>query len=387
MTAIPGFRSPTHTTIEPGCAGRLHEFVTAVGRAEHLRALVITDPGVRVTPGFDRALAALSSSSIEARIDDSVESNPRLSSAARLAARATDESIDVLVGFGGGSVLDAAKAAAMLARNPGDPRTYIGRNRFANSPLPFVAVPTTCGTGSEVTWVAVLSDPENATKVSIKGDAMFPNAAVVDADLLAGLPPHLVASTGLDALTHALEALTVNCSNPVSDALATEASLLLLQWLEVAVHEADGSARQHVARASTLAGMAFGNADVGAVHCLSESIGGIHDLPHGLLNAVLLTPVLRAHGVAVQGPLAAFARRLPGTELAAPDNELAGSFLDRVESLTRACGLPAYADLSVPHDAAARMQIAEAAAANGSNGSNPRPMSVSDYDSLLASLT
>ena len=137
---------------------------------------------------------------------------------------------------------DAAKAAAMLLPNGGSCRDYEGKNRFTRAPLPFVAIPTTCGTGSEVTWVAVITDPDRSWKMSLKGDGMFPDWALVDADLIATLPASLVAWTGLDALTHALEATTCRAANPASDALAEKAISLLLRYLRRAVADVAGDA-------------------------------------------------------------------------------------------------------------------------------------------------
>lgn len=374
---LAGFRVPTAISIEAGCALQAADLLLAQ-RLE--RILVVTDPGVRATSAFASFAEGLGSSSLEVIVDDGVESNPRVATAQRLGERAREEGLDGLVGIGGGSVLDAAKAGAMLATNPGPAAGFVGRNLFTEAPLPFFALPTTCGTGSEVTWVSVLSDPDRDVKVSIKGDGMFPNAALVDPNLLAELPAHLIASTGLDALTHAIEAVTVACRNPVSDALGTAAIGLLLEWLHRAVGEREPDALFQVARASTLAGMAFGNSDVGAVHCLSESIGGLHDLPHGLLNAALLVPVFESHGESVVESLASVQRVLePGQD--APSAELAARLLDAIRDLAQAIGIPRFSELAVPQSDYGR--LAELAVQNGSNESNPRPMQVEDYRQIL----
>lgn len=374
---LNGFRAPTATSISAGCSLQAADVLLVHGIQ---RVLVVTDRGVRATGAFADFAKGLGSSSLEVVIDDGVESNPRIATAQRLGERAREGGFDGIVGIGGGSVLDAAKAGAMLATNPGPAAAFVGKNLFTRPPLPLIALPTTCGTGSEVTWVSVLSDPDREVKVSIKGDGMFPNVALVDPDLLAELPAHLIATTGLDALTHAIEAVTVACRNPVSDALGTAAIGLLLDWLPRAVQEREASALFQVARASTLAGMAFGNSDVGAVHCLSESIGGLHDLPHGLLNAALLIPVFESHGEAVVEPLAAVQRVLePGNE-AAPD-ELAARLLGTIRDLARTIGIPRFAELAVPR--ADYDRLAELAVQNGSNESNPRPMRAAEYRRIL----
>jgi alcohol dehydrogenase len=377
------FRCPTRVTIAPGCIASLPDAVRELGCE---RVLLATDPGVAATGHPERARADLERSGVRCELFTEIESNPRTTTALRVAAALRDGGCDGAVAIGGGSALDAAKGAAMLATNPGPPTTYVGRNRYRQRPLPLVAVPTTCGTGSEVTWVSVLTDPDTHTKISIKGDAMFPACALVDADLIAGLPPAIVASTALDALTHALEATTVRCSNPASDALAEKAIGLLLRWLPRA-HAAiatDAQAREAVMRAATLAGLAFGSADVGAVHCLSETLGGLYDVPHGLANAMLLAPVLRAHGACITERLAELDSLTADHDPRAPAAHRAAHLLGAIEALVQRVGIPPLRTLGIPAGDHAR--IARTAVANGSNASNPRPMGEREYRAILAEL-
>ena len=352
--------------------------------------MFVTDAGLCGTQWFDVFSALLREADVVVDVFDEVEPNPRTRTAARAAAMARSRGVDGVVGVGGGSVLDAAKAVAMLVRNPGrEVAEFAGRERFDARPVPFVAVPTTCGTGSEVTWVSVLTDEVNATKISIKGEAMFPTQALVDADVIATLPPHLIAWTGLDALTHAVEATIGRAANPVSDALAESAIRGLFTYLPrcVADPHTDRLAREAVMRASTIAGLAFGNADVGAVHCLSESLGGMYDVAHGLANAILLAPVLRDHGESVRPRLAALSKLVPDElrqSVRAEDD--AGVFVDAVDSLVRMLDIPAFQSLGVP--AADYPRLAAAAEANGSNPSNPRPtvMVAADYLEIVRRL-
>lgn len=369
------FRIPTRTLLAPGC---LQELPAVVGAYAPACVLLVTDEGLQATglPERVRGLLAAQGSTVE--IFDRVEANPRHTTVDRIAARGEAAGAALVIGLGGGSVLDAAKAAAMLLANGGSCRDYEGRNRFTRQPLPFVAVPTTCGTGSEVTWVSVITDPDRSWKMSLKGDGMFPNWALVDADLIATLPVSLVAWTGLDALTHALEATTCRAANPASDALAEKAISLLLRYLRRAVADiaGDAEAREAVMRASTLAGMAFGNADVAAVHCLSETLGGRWDVPHGLANALLLAPVLRWQGDAIEGRLAALHAAIP--------EETPDGVLPAVEALVRDLALPPFQDFGIP--AAEYSWIAERAARNGSNPSNARPMGPAEYLEILEGL-
>jgi alcohol dehydrogenase len=335
-------------------------------------ALVIDD-GIAGTPWPETVQEILAAAGMACRVFGGVEPNPRATTVEAIADGIRDEGLSPVLGLGGGSVLDAAKAAAMLAPNGGRCLDYQGKERYRKPPLPFLAIPTTCGTGSEVTWVSVISVPERREKISIKGTSMFPDWALVDADLVATLPPHLVAWTGLDALTHALEACTVNLANPISDAVATEAVRALLGNLEAAT-EGEAGARAAVMRGSTLAGIAFGNADVGAVHCLSETLGGLFDVHHGLTNALLLVPTLQAHGASIAPQLDALAGRLG----------LAGGgegLLAQVAALVERLDLPPFASLQIPQDA--YPDIAERATQNGSNASNARPMGVGEYLEIL----
>lgn len=344
--------------------------------------MLVLDEGLQATPWPDQAIALLHAAGLVVHVRDEVEPNPRYQTIDAMAAFGRDEDVDFVIGLGGGSVLDAAKAVSMLLRNAGSCLEYEGKNRFTRGTVPFVAIPTTCGTGSEVTWVSVISHVAQQRKLSVKGDAMFPDVALVDADLLHTLPAHLVAYTGVDALTHAIEAYTVTLHNPVSDALAEKAIVLLFAYLQRLVEDIeDEEARFAVMRASTLAGMAFGNADVGGVHCLSETLGGIWDVPHGLANAMLLTPVMRYHASVIGPRLASLCALIAPGAKNLSEAEAAGTFLQAVDALVASVHIPAFSSLGIP--AEAYPQIAAGAVANNSNESNPQPMAAQDYLRIL----
>jgi alcohol dehydrogenase len=372
------FRVPTRVVMAPGCVSRLPEVIAEYAPE---RVLMVTDPGIEETGWPERIWQALAGQQIEAITFDDVEANPRTSTADRLAGWGREEGVSLVLGIGGGSVLDAAKAAAMLIPNGGSASHYEGRNRYEKEPLPFIAVPTTCGTGSEVTWVAVLTDEERQAKISVKGETMYSSWALVDCELLRSLPAHLVAWTGADALTHAVEAFTCRLANPISDALAAAAVSLLFRFLRRAAADigGDAEAREAVMRASTLAGLAFGNADVAAVHCLSETLGGRWDVPHGLANATLLAPVSQFN-------LPVSARKLAHLESALPPGSRSGAegVLQAIEELVRDLGIPPFRELGI--SAEDYPWIAERAVANGSNSSNAREMGVAEYLEVLESL-
>ena len=379
------FRLPVRVSLRPGALADLDGALSPHGSVHHL--LLVTDTGLESTPWPSRVRAQLEAMGVRVTTNCSIEANPRSTTVDALALEAREVGISGVIGLGGGSVLDAAKAIAMLLHNPGGCADYEGRNRFAHSPAPFIAIPTTCGTGSEVTWVSVITHPSARRKMSIKGDGMFPTAALVDSNLLTTLPSHLVAYTGLDALTHALEAYTGTEANPASDALAEKAITLLFQFLPRAVQDiaGDAEARSAVMEASTLAGMAFGNADVAGVHCLSETLGGLYDIPHGLGNALLLEPVFRYHlkARAVQQPLARLYQRLaPPTSFRTHSvDDDAERFMERLAGLIGGLNLPGYDALSIVADDVE--QIASLSAQNNSNRSNPQTMAASDYRVII----
>lgn len=367
----PGFRIPTRIHHGAGTLGDAGSIARGLG---FHRVLLVLDPGLAGTAWPDRLRAACDGAGLPVAEFDRIPANPRLGTVEAAAEVARLHRADGIVALGGGSTLDTAKAAALQATNPGPLRQWVGRTLFPRDPLGVLAIPTTAGTGSEVTWVSVVTDPDARVKLSIKGEALFPRAAVTDPDLLSTLPSPLAAATGMDALTHALEALTGTRANPFSDACAREAARALFTWLPVLVESGgqDPAARAATMQASTLAGIAFGNADVGAVHCLSESLGGMFDVPHGLANAMLLEPVLRSHRPHIDDAVAS---------LGGGDPE---PWFQQLRTLPKRLGIPPFPDLGL--DPASFPQVARRAVENGSNGSNPRPMGESDYLDLLNAL-
>jgi len=254
---------------------------------------------------------------------------PTVAEAARGAAQARAGGADLVLAFGGGSALDAGKAIAALAVNEGDPLRYlevIGQGlALERRPLPCIAIPTTAGTGSEVTRNAVLASPEHGVKVSLRHPWMLPAVALVDPALTLGLPPEITASTGLDALTQLIEPYLSVRANPVTDALALEGIRRAARSLRRAWSEGgDLEAREDMALASLLGGLALANAGLGAVHGLAAPLGGLRPVPHGFACAALLGPVLAANLQAAgdHGPLLLrfreLARILTGDQAAEP---------------------------------------------------------------------
>lgn len=211
----------------------------------------------------------------------------------------------VIIGFGGGSVIDAAKAIAALATNDGQALDYlevIGKGKkLENEPLPFIAIPTTAGTGSEVTKNAVLSSPEHRLKVSLRSDSMLANVAIIDPELTYSLPRSITAATGMDALTQVIEPFVSNAANPITDGLCREAIARGGDAIRrVCQDGSDSEARHNMALVSLFGGLALANAKLGAVHGFAGVIGGMFDAPHGAVCAALLPHVMKANIHALQ---------------------------------------------------------------------------------------
>ncbi len=359
-------------------AGTLSELGRILGRSPHFsRPLLVTDKGVEAAGIASQVLQQ----AVPAAVFNEIEPNPKHTTVDRGGELARETKPDLIIGLGGGSALDAAKAIALLATNPGRIEDYEGREKYRAAPLPVLAVPTTCGTGSEVTWVSVITHAGRKFKMSIKGPLMYPAVALVDPDLLMTLPSHLVASTGFDALTHAIEAYTAKPASVLTDTLALEALRLIFRSLPEAYPDMrkNSTAREGLMLGSVLAAMAFGNSDVGAVHCLAESIGALYDIPHGVANAVLLPFVMEFNREAAEPKYARIAA-LSGIE-ARDRGEAAARLIQEIQALSRALSIPKFKDLRIPESDFEL--IAQKSFENNSNASNPREATAADYLAIL----
>lgn len=369
------YHLPTEITFGAGAINEVGEVVKQ--KLGSTRPFLVTDKGIDdagILKKLKTPLAGIP-------VFTDVEQNPKHTTVDRGAEIARALNPDLVIGLGGGSVIDAAKAIALLATNPGRIEDYEGRERYRVPPLRLLAIPTTCGTGSEVTWVSVITHIGRKFKMSIKGPRMYPAAALVDPDLLMTLPPHLVASTGLDAFTHAVEACTVKPAGFITDALALEALQLIFRCLPEAYRDVKGNAtaREGMMKGSLLAGMAFGNSDVGAVHCLAESIGSLYDTPHGVANAVFLPYVMEFNldpAAEKYSKIAAVA----GIEMA-DQHGAARALIQKIRALSHDLSIPAFRDLGIPESDFEL--IARKSFENNSNPSNPRDATAADYLDIL----
>ncbi|MDG1167831.1 MAG: iron-containing alcohol dehydrogenase [Sulfitobacter sp.] len=304
------------------------------------RVLLVTDPGMMATGIVDRALAALRASGISVTVFSQVEADPPES--VILAATSAAAEASGVIGLGGGSSIDVAKLAALLAKGGETLADVYGVGMAQGPRLPLIAVPTTAGTGSEVTPISIVTTG-TSEKMGVVSPLIIPDLALLDPELTRDLPAHVTAATGVDAMVHAIEAyasVSPN-NNPVSRTLACEALRLMGAALERAVttpHDMD--ARADMLLGSLLAGQAFANSPVAAVHALAYPVGGHFKVPHGLSNALVLPHVLRFNAITAPEPYAALAAitfpELAGLNVA----DAAAGFADALAALSARCGLP-----------------------------------------------
>lgn len=376
------FQLPTRIEMGSGVAARLIDRVQELGGG---KVFVVTDPGVRATGLVDRLLAPLAEAGLAIDVWEAISANPRDYECNNAAEQAIAFETDVIVAIGGGSPMDAAKAVAALITNGGRVQEWEAPRELVEAPVPLIAIPTTAGTGSEVTFYAVITDTERKFKMSLLDTRLAPRVALVDPELTRSLPPAVTAATGMDALTHAIEAYTCNLANPISDALALRAVALVARHLAAAVRDGEnGEARDGMMTASLIAGMAFGNADVAAVHCLAEAIGGLYDTPHGVANSVFLPFVFAHNAEAFPERHADVAEALGVSRDGRSAVEVARDGVAVLTALAREIGIPRVSELPGidPEDFP---RLAAAAAVNVSNPSNCREMDEAQYLSLLES--
>lgn len=375
------FELPTHIKFGTGVSESVADVLRELGKA---RPLVVTDAGVIAAGVFDGIKEHLDGNGISFALFSSVEPNPKDRNVMEGAGAAEKFGADCLVAIGGGSPIDCAKGIGIIATHGGKIRDYEGHDAVTKDTLPIIAIPTTSGTGSEVTFSAVITDTDEKFKFSIRHPRLAARVALCDPKLTASMPSMLTAATGMDALVHAIEGFTAVPSEPIADACALHAIEMLVKSLPRAVRSGkDMEARAGMLMGSVLAGISFSHSDVAAVHCLAEALGGMYDAPHGMCNAVALAPVMEYN---MPFCIAKYARIASAMGLSFKNEEEgAQRAVERVAELTREVGLPSFSSLGVREED--METIAENSARNGSNSSNPRPMAKKDYLELLRKMS
>ena len=304
------FRTVPHVHVGAGSVARLAQLAAPL-IGDRRRIFLVTDPGVRAVGLTDAAVAALEAAGLSVSVFDQVVADPPEAVVLAAADAARNFGAEVVIGFGGGSSMDCSKLVAMLCGSSQSLAAMYGVNKATGPRLPLILIPTTAGTGSEVTPISVVTVGESS-KMGVSSPALYGDLAVLDAELTYGLPRATAAATGIDAMVHAIEAYTTRLQkNPVSDALALAGLKKLHGAIERACSDGrDTEAREDMLLGALLAGQAFANAPVGAVHALAYPLGGVFHVPHGLSNSLMLPPVLRFNAPAAEPLYAELARHL-----------------------------------------------------------------------------
>ncbi|GAC1633710.1 MAG: iron-containing alcohol dehydrogenase [Nevskia sp.] len=341
-TKLLTFRTPELFT----GAGSSLQLCEHIATRTGVRNLLIVTDGMLVKIGLlNPMLDKLKQLGVATVVYDGVQPNPTIAQIETGLAMLKSAGCTAILAVGGGSSIDAAKVIAARARNPHSIVHMAGLMRVFFKPMPLYAVPTTAGTGSEVTIAAVVSDPSTTRKFAIMDPKLVPIAAALDGALMAGLPPHITSATGMDALTHAVEAYISRNWTPMTDAEALEATRLIMQNLPEAVTNGGNiDARQNMALASFKAGVAFTTAGVGYVHAIAHNFGAYYHLPHGLANAIILPYVLDFSKPDCTPRLARLAEVSGLKQGGESEAQLADAFIAHVRKLNREFGIPTQVD-------------------------------------------
>lgn len=328
------FETVPRIVCEQGGARRLGEIAGGLGIS---RVFVVTDRGLVKAGVIDEALAALEAAGLQPALFSDVVADPPEASVLAAVATAREAAADGVIGIGGGSSMDTAKLVALLACTPQPLAEIYGIGLARGRRLPLIQVPTTAGTGSEVTPISILTTPANEKK-GVVSPLLYPDVALLDGRLTLGLPAPITAMTGIDAMVHAIEAYTSRLKkNPLSDALALKALQLLHANIGAAVSAgSDPTVRENMLLGSLFAGMAFANAPVAAVHALAYPLGGQFHLPHGLSNSLVLGPVLEFNRTTATPLYAELARAILPDQHAASDDAAATALIGTVRTLVAA---------------------------------------------------
>ncbi len=356
------------------------------------RPMIVTDKGVRAAGLLDPVIAACEESGLEiVSIYDDVPPDSSTAVVRDIAGVYRSEKCDSIIAVGGGSAIDTAKAVNILVSEGGDDiAAYAGAGVLKRPLKPFFVVPTTAGTGSEVTAVAVIADTEKHVKLPFTSSFLLPNAAIIDPRMTLTLPPHITAATAMDAMTHATEAFTCMAKNPLSDAYATAAiKKISNSLLAVMDNPKDADNRLELAEASTMAGIAFSNSMVGLVHALGHATGAICQLPHGLCMSLYLPYVLEYNIESIREPLGELLLYLDGPEVyaATPASRRAEASISAIrrmrDALYKHCKLPRTLKETGKVVEEQLERIAEVALDDGAIMFNPKEVSLEDAKAVL----
>jgi len=373
MTAVNATIASPRALLVGG--GTVRQIAELLGKFGLSRPLVVSDPIMVSTGLVRRALDPLVEAGMAVTVFSDTVSDPTDTVIEAGVAELRAGKFDCLVGFGGGSPIDTAKAMAILAAGGGKMRDYKAPVAADKGALPIIAIPTTAGTGSECTRFTVITDTERDEKMLIAGLGALPLAAIVDYELTYTVPARTTADTGIDSLTHALEAFVSKRANPFSDALALSAMELIGTHVRTAYAEPrNAAAREGMMLGATQAGLAFSNASVALVHGMSRPIGAHFHVPHGLSNAMLLPAITRYSVPGAEARYAEAARRIGFAAPHDTDSTAAAKLVSGLEALNKELSVPTPAAYGIKEaDWNGKMDLmAQQALASGSPANNPR---------------
>lgn len=332
----------------PGAIKKLPDLIKSKGLKN---VLIVTDKGLMSLHILDGLFAKLEEGGIEYVVYDGTQPNPTIDNIEDALQLYKDNNCEGIIAFGGGSPMDCAKATAARVSNPKmTVRQMRGVLKLRHKLPPLFAVPTTAGTGSETTLAAVVTDPTTHEKNAINDPKLRPKYAVLDPELTIGLPPHITSTTGMDALTHAVEAYIGKSNVKSTEEYAEKATRMIFDNIEkVYANGKDLEARNQMLKASYYAGMAFTRAYVGYVHAIAHNLGGFYGVPHGLANAIILPYVLEYYGETAHARLAKLAV-IAGVKTDGTDAEKANAFIEAIKQLNRNMNIPDKFDMIKEED-------------------------------------
>jgi alcohol dehydrogenase len=350
MEKVFAFQGAKKIVFGQGACQGLAEEINTLGAK---KVFVVLDRVLSELKAVRQVVDMLGSKGINPFLYGEITPEPEPVLADRGAELAKEQGCDIVVGIGGGSSLDVAKAIAVLVTNDGKAEDYIGLEKVKSPGLPTIMIPTTAGTGSEVTFTAVFTMREKKRKGGINSHLMYPDVALLDPELTLSLPPQPTATTGIDALTHAIEAYTSLQSNPMSDMVAKNAIALIGANLRHVMNDGQNrQARHNMLLGSLMGGLALASAGVGACHALAYSLGAFFDIPHGLANAVLLPYIMEYNMESADTKYARVGSLMKSSALADGVEASSRSGVQVVRKLTKDVGIPqSLKDLGVPESA------------------------------------
>lgn len=363
------YRNPTKLIFGENSIGELIPEIEEMGCS---KAFLVTDKGI-VEAGLAERVEKALGSKLVGTFDGCIQdSGLHIINEAADAARET--STDVLVSVGGGSTIDTAKGMAVLLKEGGQIQDYAGMQILSRPQTPHIVIPTTAGTGSEVTYALVVKDWDKNQKLIFADTFMTPNTGILDPTMTAGLPPQLTATTGMDALTHAIEAIHALQAEPIADGMALHAIRLIFEYLPTCVENGDDLfARGQQQIAATMAGIAFGNAQIGLVHAMAHTVGGLFKVPHGLANSVLLPHVMMYNLDECPDRYALVALGMGIDTSGMSDEEAGTAAANTIWELTKKMGVPQkLREVGVPKEGLE--EASEMCLYDGSVVYNPKPV-------------